>query len=385
MITCRGALALQRVEVLVDRVGRAQVPVVAHPLLRRQDLDELAELLGDHAPALPDVAVEREGLVLGGDEDAPQARVDAVAEREIDDAVGPAEVDRRLGPVLGQGVEPLADAAGQHDDEGVFQHGLFRSRAGVRRSRIIPRGSRPVFGLVGGARRGDPALGLTWQSGQTYDRGRYLAGSATRGGMSTLLRASGGRSGAVVACGRRWRWPRKRSRKRSRSELRRRSGPVDRRPTRPPPARPPAASRSSGNSTISSSRTATRPTCRSRCRSSRPRSPRRRPWASTCASPSAGSCRRRPRWPPRTPTRRRRTRRTRRRAPAPDRCPVPVSLRGRLLHRHAGAGGRAASAAAPRLCRVARRLRRLRRAEGEAGVAHGAPRRPPKIGVSSRR
>jgi len=54
------------------------------------------------------------------DEDAPQARVDAVAEGKIDDPVRAAEVNRWFGAVLGEGIEPLADPAGQHDDEGVF-------------------------------------------------------------------------------------------------------------------------------------------------------------------------------------------------------------------------------------------------------------------------
>ena len=115
-------LALDGVEVLIHRVGRAKVPVVAHALLRGQDLDELAQLFRDHAPGLSDVAVEREGFVLRRDEDPPQAGVDAVAEGEIDDAVGPAEVDRWFGPLLRQRIEPFTNSAGQHDDEGVFQH-----------------------------------------------------------------------------------------------------------------------------------------------------------------------------------------------------------------------------------------------------------------------
>ena len=65
-------LAHDRVEVLVDRVGRALIPVLADALLRRQDLDELAELLRDDAPAHADVPVERQRLVLRGDEDAAQ-------------------------------------------------------------------------------------------------------------------------------------------------------------------------------------------------------------------------------------------------------------------------------------------------------------------------
>ena len=112
-------LAHDRVEVLVDGVGRALIPVLADPLLRRQDLDELAELLRHDAPAHADVPVERQRLVLRGDEDAAQPGVDAVAQREIDDAVRPAEIDRRLGAILRQRIEPLARAAGEHDDEAV--------------------------------------------------------------------------------------------------------------------------------------------------------------------------------------------------------------------------------------------------------------------------
>ena len=67
-------LAQDRVEVLVDRVGGAEIPVLADALLRAEDLDELAELVGDDAPAHADVAAERERLVLQRDEDLAQAR-----------------------------------------------------------------------------------------------------------------------------------------------------------------------------------------------------------------------------------------------------------------------------------------------------------------------
>ena len=107
------------VQVLVDGVGGALVPLLADALLRRHDLDELAELLRDDAPALADVPVERQRLVLRGDEDAPEAGVEAVAEDEVDDAVGAAEVDGGFGPLLRQREEPFADAAGEHDDQDV--------------------------------------------------------------------------------------------------------------------------------------------------------------------------------------------------------------------------------------------------------------------------
>ena len=66
---------------------------------------------------IAEVAAERERLVLQRDEDLAQPRVDAVAEREVDDPVRPAEVDRRLGPLLGQRIQPFAHAAGQHHHE----------------------------------------------------------------------------------------------------------------------------------------------------------------------------------------------------------------------------------------------------------------------------
>ena len=97
-------LALDGVQVLVHGVGSAEIPVLADSLLRRQDLDELAELLGDDTPPHADVAVERERFVLRRDEDAPQPGVDAVAEGEVDDAVRPTEVDRRFRAILGQGI-----------------------------------------------------------------------------------------------------------------------------------------------------------------------------------------------------------------------------------------------------------------------------------------
>ena len=97
-------LALEGVQVLVHGVGSAEVPVFTDSLLRRQDLDELAELLGDDTPPHAHVAAQRERFVLSSDEDSPQPRVDAVAEGEVDDAVRTTEVDRRLGSIPGQGI-----------------------------------------------------------------------------------------------------------------------------------------------------------------------------------------------------------------------------------------------------------------------------------------
>ena len=63
-------LGADGVDILVNRVGGAHVPVGADPLHGRQDLNELAQFLGhDAGPAFADVAVERERLVLGEDVD----------------------------------------------------------------------------------------------------------------------------------------------------------------------------------------------------------------------------------------------------------------------------------------------------------------------------
>ena len=114
--------SMDGIEILVHRVGGAEIPVFADALLRTQDVDELAELVRDDAPAHAEVAAQRERLVLQGDEDLAEPRVDAVAQREIDDAVGAAEVHGRLGPFLRERIEPLAGASGQHHDEHIVQH-----------------------------------------------------------------------------------------------------------------------------------------------------------------------------------------------------------------------------------------------------------------------
>jgi len=68
------------------------------------------------------VAAKRERLVLERDEDFPQTRVDAVAEREIDDPVGTAEVHRGLRPLLGQRIKAFARASRQNHDDDIVLH-----------------------------------------------------------------------------------------------------------------------------------------------------------------------------------------------------------------------------------------------------------------------
>ena len=74
-----GAAGLDDVQVLVDGVGRAAVPVlVVQALLGRQQIDHFIELGAQKAPATLQVAQQRVRLVLGDDADAADAGVDAV-------------------------------------------------------------------------------------------------------------------------------------------------------------------------------------------------------------------------------------------------------------------------------------------------------------------
>jgi len=98
--------------------------VLADPLLRRQDLDELAELFRDDVPAHSNVPVQRQGLVLRRDVNVPQPRIDAVAQREIDDPVGTAEVHGRFGAFLRQRVQSFSHSPGEQDDQDIVEfHG----------------------------------------------------------------------------------------------------------------------------------------------------------------------------------------------------------------------------------------------------------------------
>ena len=116
-----GLLAADRVDVLIDRVGGAHVPVGAGALHGRQQLKELAQLLGhDAGPAFADVPVERKRLVLGQDEDSAQAGVDAVGEGDVDDAVVAAKRHRRFGAIAGEREEPFSGSARKQDPKSVF-------------------------------------------------------------------------------------------------------------------------------------------------------------------------------------------------------------------------------------------------------------------------
>ena len=119
------------VEVLVDRVGGALVPLGLGDALRGgEDVEALVALGAEEVPAALQVADEAVRLVLGGDADAADAGVERVRQREVDDADLAAEVDRGLGAAVGQLLEPAAAAAG-------------RARRPSRRARAVTSVSPP--------------------------------------------------------------------------------------------------------------------------------------------------------------------------------------------------------------------------------------------------
>ena len=122
-------VALDDVDVLIDRVGRAEIPHgLGNALRGRQDVEALVALRTEEVPAplqMPDQAVR---LILRGDRDATNARVERVRQSEIDDSRFAAEIDGGLGAPVGQFHQPAAAPAREH-----IGHGVTRERRGGRR------------------------------------------------------------------------------------------------------------------------------------------------------------------------------------------------------------------------------------------------------------
>ena len=116
--------ALDDVQVLVDGIRRATVPVlITQALLGRQQIHHLVELGAQKTPATLQMAQERMRFVLGDDANTPDAGVDAIGQREIDDAKFAAEIHRRLGAPVGQLFQTRTASTRQHQGDGAaHQH-----------------------------------------------------------------------------------------------------------------------------------------------------------------------------------------------------------------------------------------------------------------------
>lgn len=98
-------------------------------LLRCQHLNEALLLVAPHVLGVcaRQVAVEGCRVELREDIDLADVAVDAVADGDVDQAVVGTEGDRRLGALLGEGVEAGAGAAPQNDSEDTLKRGKMRS------------------------------------------------------------------------------------------------------------------------------------------------------------------------------------------------------------------------------------------------------------------
>ena len=95
-------------------------PGLGDLLLRRQDVDELLETSVEKAPAALQVPDQALRLVLRGDADLPDAGIDAIGQREIDDAELAAERHGRFRAPVGELHETAAAASCQHQSHGIL-------------------------------------------------------------------------------------------------------------------------------------------------------------------------------------------------------------------------------------------------------------------------
>src|SRR5665647_972254 len=115
-----GSVRLDDVDVLIDGVGRAKIPVrLRDALARRQDIEAFIALGTKEVPAHLEMSDQTVSLVLGRNRDAADSRVNRVGQGKIDDARLPAEIDRRLGAPVGKLQKPASPPAGKNESKGM--------------------------------------------------------------------------------------------------------------------------------------------------------------------------------------------------------------------------------------------------------------------------
>src|SRR5271170_150995 len=109
-----GLLGADGIDVLIDGVGGALIPVLGDAHLRSEHFDEIA-VAHQRGPSLAHVTIEAERFVLGEDEDAAQIAIQAIGKGDVNDAVDAAEGDGGLGAIASEGPKAFALATGQQD------------------------------------------------------------------------------------------------------------------------------------------------------------------------------------------------------------------------------------------------------------------------------
>ena len=156
------AVALDDVDILVHGIGGADVPHgLGHALRGGQDVEALVALRPEEVPSPLKVADEAVGLVLRGDRDTPNAGVQRIRERKVDDARVTAEIEGGLRPSIRKFEEASSATPGEHVRHGVSGIGRREPHL-LRRSRSEH--ANPTS-LPGGVCAGDgprPAGGAYW-------------------------------------------------------------------------------------------------------------------------------------------------------------------------------------------------------------------------------
>ena len=108
-------ITLDDVDILKNGVRGSFVPEsLGDALRRRQDVETLVTFRAEKVPALLQVTDQRMRFVLRGDGVAPNARVDSVRQREVDDPGLAAEIDGRLSALVRQFLQPSSAPSRQN-------------------------------------------------------------------------------------------------------------------------------------------------------------------------------------------------------------------------------------------------------------------------------
>ena len=102
-------IPVNKIDILIDGVGRALIPLGALNLLvRGQDVDTAVVPVQIPRLTVADIIVELQRLILRQDADRVDTGIDTVGERKINNSVFSAVGDRRLGDLLRQDAKATA-------------------------------------------------------------------------------------------------------------------------------------------------------------------------------------------------------------------------------------------------------------------------------------
>jgi hypothetical protein len=84
------------------------------------NFEKMTEFMGENIPSRFKMFIKGLGFVLGKDDDFINLRVNAIGQGEIYEPVNTAEGNSGLGPVPGEGHEPLPPSTGHDKCQGIF-------------------------------------------------------------------------------------------------------------------------------------------------------------------------------------------------------------------------------------------------------------------------